>query len=81
MTLNYGNNYRAFLNNGGKPTQAEAAFRRSIDINPTFIAARRNLAGLLAGRDSTRSEALRLYEDLTATEAVAADIRSEFALV
>jgi protein O-GlcNAc transferase len=74
------NNYGVFLNNGGNPVQAEVAFRRAIDLNPAFVSARRNLAGLLADRDSTLTEARQLYEGLVAEEGVATDIRSEFAL-
>jgi Tfp pilus assembly protein PilF len=73
------NNYGVFLNNGGHLVEAEAAFRRAFELDPSSVPAGRNLAGMLSTRDATLIEARQIYEALLANDEVATDIRSEFA--
>jgi Tfp pilus assembly protein PilF len=74
------NNYGVFLKQGRHFKEAEAAFREAIKINPAYVPARSNLAGLLAARVETRAEGLAIYRDLVTNVEVSTDVRSDFAL-
>lgn len=72
-------NYGAFLRRGRHTKEAEAAFRKAIELDPASAPARQNLAGLLAGGSTTASKARRIYEELLSENNLPSVMRSDFA--